>query len=196
MFHELQIAAPEAGYSDRRRYLGRSRRWHLPDFYFSIAGPVAAWLAVHEGASYASVAGTIGLEDLEAIAAEEDFELRRHNHERRLSAVLGPVLAGLSEVERCTMELAAFVAALAESGISPAGGWDGTGCPFQIGKLCGGHGFRPFGCRVFFCDPTATQWQQEQYEQFHGKLRKLHDELGVPYFYVEWRAGLEAMGFV
>jgi hypothetical protein len=56
------------------------------------------------------------------------------------------------------------------------------------------HGFRPFGCRVFFCDPTATQWQQEQYEQFHGKMRKLHDELGVPYFYVEWRAGLKAAG--
>jgi Fe-S-cluster containining protein len=89
-----------------------------------------------------------------------------------------------------TMELAAFVAAIEAAG----GGGLGTGCPFQIGKLCGVHGFRPFGCRVFFCDPTATQWQQEQYEQFHGKMRKLHDELGVPYFYVEWRAGLKAAG--
>jgi Fe-S-cluster containining protein len=105
-----------------------------------------------------------------------------------------------------TMELAAFVAAIEAVGGNPAAaprrgaegaqGWDGTGCPFQIGKLCGVHGFRPFGCRVFFCDPTATGWQQEQYEQFHGKLRKLHDELGVPYFYVEWRAGLAAMRFV
>jgi hypothetical protein len=75
-----------------------------------------------------------------------------------------------------------------------AEGWDGTGCPFQIGKLCGVHGFRPFGCRVFFCDPTATQWQQDQYERFHGELRKRHDELGIPYFYVEWRAGLRAVG--
>jgi Fe-S-cluster containining protein len=108
-----------------------------------------------------------------------------------------------------TMELAAFVAAIgaaegdpaaaprtSASSVEPrgAGGWDGTGCPFQIGKLCGVHSFRPFGCRVFFCDPTATQWQQDQYEQFHGELRKLHDRLGIPYFYVEWRAGLAAVG--
>lgn len=108
-----------------------------------------------------------------------------------------------------TMELAAFwagveVLAAADPEASPrtsassvesrGAGWDGTGCPFQMGKLCGVHGIRPFGCRVFFCDPTAGEWQKAQYEEFHGQMRRLHEELGVAYFYVEWRAGLQALG--
>lgn len=67
------------------------------------------------------------------------------------------------------------------------------GCPFQIDGLCSVHAIRPFGCRVFFCDATAQQWQQEQYEQHHSHLRRLHDQLGVDYFYVEWRTALEAL---
>jgi Fe-S-cluster containining protein len=71
------------------------------------------------------------------------------------------------------------------------GRWDGTGCPFQVAKLCGVHGIRPLGCRMFFCDPGSTQWQNEQYERFHGRIRQLHDELGVPYAYMEWREALK-----
>jgi Fe-S-cluster containining protein len=75
--------------------------------------------------------------------------------------------------------------------------WDGRGCPFQVGKLCGVHAVRPFGCRVFFCDPSSTRWLQEAYERFHERLKRLHDELGVAYFYVEWRQALAAvMGIV
>jgi len=71
---------------------------------------VAAWLAVHkQSSSYQRTADTLGLEDLEEIAGEGDFELRRHNHERRLSAVLGPVLAGLEPAERRAMEYAALL---------------------------------------------------------------------------------------
>jgi len=70
---------------------------------------VAAWLAAHEGSTYRSIANTIGLEDLETIAEDETAELRRHNHERRLTAVLEPVLASLNEVERQTMDMAAFL---------------------------------------------------------------------------------------
>jgi Fe-S-cluster containining protein len=66
------------------------------------------------------------------------------------------------------------------------------GCPLQIGKLCGVHAIRPFGCRIFFCDPTATAWQQEQYELFHQELKQQHQRFDVPYFYVEWRAALAA----
>jgi Fe-S-cluster containining protein len=66
------------------------------------------------------------------------------------------------------------------------------GCPLQIGKLCGVHAIRPFGCRIFFCDSTATQWQQEQYELFHQELKQLHQRFDVPYFYVEWRTALAA----
>jgi Fe-S-cluster containining protein len=71
--------------------------------------------------------------------------------------------------------------------------WDGIGCPFQVAKLCGVHTLRPFGCRIYFCDATSTQWQQEAYEVFHGRLKRLHEELAVPYFYVEWRQALRAL---
>lgn len=68
-----------------------------------------------------------------------------------------------------------------------------TGCTFQIGRLCGVHAIRPFGCRIFFCDATAQEWQREQYRIFHERLRKLHEEMNVPYFYMEWRAALIAV---
>lgn len=71
--------------------------------------------------------------------------------------------------------------------------WDGTGCPFQLAKLCGVHALRPFGCRIFFCDATATQWQNDAYETFHARLKRLHEQLDLPYFYVEWRQALRAI---
>ncbi len=71
--------------------------------------------------------------------------------------------------------------------------WNGKGCPYQIDGLCGVHVIRPFGCRIFFCDATSTQWQQDQYERLHGDLRRLHDAMGVPYYYVEWRYALSAI---
>jgi Fe-S-cluster containining protein len=95
-----------------------------------------------------------------------------------------------------TLELAAFVAQVGEVRKDAAklmADWDGTGCPFQVAKLCSVHGIRPFGCRMFFCDATSTQWQGEQYERFHGRLQELHKKLNVPYFYVEWRQGLRAL---
>jgi len=64
------------------------------------------------------------------------------------------------------------------------------GCPFQINKLCSVHAIRPFGCRIFFCDSTSTQWQQEQYQHFHARLKQLHQQFDVPYFYLEWRQAL------
>ena len=68
------------------------------------------------------------------------------------------------------------------------------GCAYQIDGLCSVHAIRPFGCRIFFCDPTATAWQQELYEKFHAELRQLHGTFGVRYAYVEWRAGLREQG--
>src|SRR5688572_16173660 len=53
-----------------------------------------------------------------------------------------------------TLELAVFVEALdsarAQGRAPEVDAWDGTGCPFQVSKLCGVHPFRPFGCRMFF----------------------------------------------
>jgi Fe-S-cluster containining protein len=68
------------------------------------------------------------------------------------------------------------------------------GCPFQVGGLCSVHSIRPFGCRVFFCDPTSDEWQHAQYERFHAQLKRLHEEFDVPYRYVEWRQALGALG--
>ena len=88
-----------------------------------------------------------------------------------------------------TAELATFLHDLPPEAVAPAE-QNPSGCRFQVGGLCSVHTIRPFGCRIFFCDPTAGEWQQVQYERFHGDLKRIHDELGVPYFYVEWRAGL------
>jgi Fe-S-cluster containining protein len=93
-----------------------------------------------------------------------------------------------------TLELAAFVARLRER---PPGGRvnaDPGGCAFQIDGLCSVHAIRPFGCRVFFCDPAAADWQEQTYGEFHARLRALHGELGAGYRYVEWREALEAIG--
>ena len=95
-----------------------------------------------------------------------------------------------------TLQLAAFRHALQPSASDKTTDWNGTGCPFQVGKLCGVHAIRPFGCRIFFCDPTAEQWQNEQYEQFHDRIKRLHEQLGVPYFYVEWREALAELGLI
>ena len=51
------------------------------------------------------------------------------------------------------------------------------------------------GCRVFFCDPSAKEWQREAYERMHAKLKKLHEEWSIPYAYVEWRFACREMGW-
>ena len=97
-----------------------------------------------------------------------------------------------------TMEMGAFVAQLEQwhdstehvAGSTAAAG----GCPFQVGKLCGVHQIRPFGCRVFFCDETATDWQRNQYSRFHEEFKRLHEQCQIPYFYVEWRLALQILG--
>ena len=89
-----------------------------------------------------------------------------------------------------TMELAAFSAA---GGFANEVGSIDVDCPFQRHKLCTVHSIRPFGCRVFFCDETSTDWQRRQYEAFHAELKRLHRRLDVPYFYVEWRDALRAL---
>jgi Fe-S-cluster containining protein len=96
-----------------------------------------------------------------------------------------------------TLELATFVYEL-ETRSWPAEldgtrrDWTGGGCPFQLARLCGVHSIRPFGCRIFFCDPTATDWQREQYELHHARLKQLHEQFEVPYFYLEWRQAIRA----
>jgi Fe-S-cluster containining protein len=100
-----------------------------------------------------------------------------------------------------TIELAAFVRQWRPTAVTienprslpiaptPSAG----GCPFQIDKLCSVHAIRPLGCRIFYCDPTATDWQNEQYEFFHRELKELHHQWDVSYAYLEWREALAAL---
>jgi hypothetical protein len=90
-----------------------------------------------------------------------------------------------------TAEVAAFIAA-GPPATPPA--WDGTGCPYQVEGLCTARDGRPFGCRVYFCDPSSKDWQTTQYERFHASIRELHERRGVPYVYAEWRDALAAVG--
>jgi len=64
------------------------------------------------------------------------------------------------------------------------------GCPYQVQGACSVHPDRPFACRVFFCQEGSDDWQSAQYETFQSKVKKLHEELGLPYRYMEWRQGL------
>ncbi len=86
-----------------------------------------------------------------------------------------------------TMELAVFARHVQSIEVAS------KGCAYQADGLCSVHSIRPFGCRMFYCDPTATQWQQDQYEYFHANLKKLHAELRIQYFYVECRQALAAI---
>ncbi len=92
-----------------------------------------------------------------------------------------------------TLEMATFLLDRSENPV-PAPRQAPGGCPFQIGKLCGVHTIRPLGCRMFYCDPTAALWQQNLYEQLHASLKELHLKFDVPYFYIEWRRALDALG--
>ncbi len=67
------------------------------------------------------------------------------------------------------------------------------GCPFQPERLCTVHAIRPMGCRMFFCDETARDWQEATYERYQSRIRELHDRLGIAYIYAEWRALLELL---
>lgn len=64
------------------------------------------------------------------------------------------------------------------------------GCPFQVENLCGVHAIKPLGCRVYFCDRSAQDWQQELSERLIERVRAMHDRFGIAYRYGEWRGML------
>lgn len=67
------------------------------------------------------------------------------------------------------------------------------GCPFQVENLCGVHAIKPLGCRVYFCDRSAQQWQNELSERMLEQIRAIHARFALPYAYGEWRAMLGAV---
>lgn len=64
------------------------------------------------------------------------------------------------------------------------------GCPFQVSNLCGVHAIKPLGCRVYFCDRSAQQWQKDLSERLIHSVRAIHDRFDVAYRYGEWRGML------
>ncbi len=66
-------------------------------------------------------------------------------------------------------------------------------CPHARDGKCHARERRPLGCRVFYCDPAAEDWQGPMTERRLARLRAMHEELGVPYFYVDWLVVLRAI---
>jgi Fe-S-cluster containining protein len=91
---------------------------------------------------------------------------------------------------------AAYTARRAGRGVSAAeieAARAAGGCPFQEGNLCGVHAARPLGCRVYFCDRSAEEWQRELTERALAMVRGIHDRHGIEYRYAEWRGLLEVI---
>jgi Fe-S-cluster containining protein len=63
-------------------------------------------------------------------------------------------------------------------------------CPFLVEEKCSVHAIRPLGCRVYYCDPTAQEWQEELSERTLKLVRGMHERHQVPYRYGEWRGML------
>jgi hypothetical protein len=60
----------------------------------------------------------------------------------------------------------------------------GATCPWQDNRgRCSARGARPLGCRVYFCDPTYQPMSPEIAEAGISRLKRLVDELGLPWDY-------------
>jgi len=66
-------------------------------------------------------------------------------------------------------------------------------CPHSLDGRCMVRCHRPLGCRVFYCDPHAQPWQGPLTERRLTRLRAMHEELNVPYEYVDWMAVMRAI---
>ncbi len=67
------------------------------------------------------------------------------------------------------------------------------GCPFLSLNLCSVHTIKPLGCRVYFCDKSAQEWQQDLSEKALDQVKRLHERRNLPYRYGEWRTMLELL---
>lgn len=74
---------------------------------------------------------------------------------------------------------------LLEDGLPAGATIDEEGCPFQQGLLCTAREKRPFGCRVFYCDPRYAGQAEKLSERYLARLRLLHDQTNTPWEYGE-----------
>lgn len=72
---------------------------------------------------------------------------------------------------------------LLEQGLPPGSEISDAGCPYQIGGLCTARERRPTACRIYFCDPTFQERQQDLSEGYIQRLKNLHDRHGLPWEY-------------
>jgi hypothetical protein len=86
-----------------------------------------------------------------------------------------------------TVELAYFVRHARGQWRAPNGADD---CPYHVAGRCEARAFRPLGCRVFFCDSETREWQGPEYEGRLIELRRIGEEFGVEYRYLEWLSAL------
>lgn len=83
---------------------------------------------------------------------------------------------------------------LLEEGLPPGATVSEDGCPFQQGLLCTAREKRPFGCRVFFCDPKYAGQAELLSEKYLSQLKTLHRETNTPWEYGELYLYLEELG--
>lgn len=69
----------------------------------------------------------------------------------------------------------------------------GDACPFQVAGRCITRSYRPLGCRIFYCDPDMRDWQGPEYESRLMELRRMSEELAIPYRYLEWLSALRRL---
>lgn len=74
---------------------------------------------------------------------------------------------------------------LLEEGLPAGSTVNEDGCPFQHGLLCTAREKRPFGCRVFFCDPRYAGQAEKLSEKYLAQLRVLHEQTNTPWEYGE-----------
>ena len=66
-------------------------------------------------------------------------------------------------------------------------------CPYQFGPRCAAHEYRPLGCRAFFCSRELQSWSRSTYENYHRRIRQLHEMRCLPYTYAELTAWLSQL---
>lgn len=69
----------------------------------------------------------------------------------------------------------------------------GQTCPWQdAAGRCTARDARPLGCRVYFCDPSYQPLAPEVSERFIGRLKRLTEDLGLPWHYAPLHRHLHA----
>jgi len=66
-------------------------------------------------------------------------------------------------------------------------------CPYAFEGKCHMRDHRPLGCRIYFCDPDAQDWQGPMSEDRLALLRTLHEQFEIPYFYADWMCVLRTL---